>query len=417
MATTLSNFLIGIGLDFDNKGAKQAASSLDSIKRTALQAGAAVAGAFGAKAITTDINNRTLELTRFSDVFGSTAEEVFAMGRVLEREGGTINGFMSQMEGLERLRAGLLTGDVSWIPEGALAGLDTSAIMNASNALEAYQELARQFPTLSPQQRINVAEAIGLDQASILLLSKGIGNLEAEFNRIRNIRPIDDEMIKNAEKYNKEWQDLKDNIGGAADELSLKFTPILNGILQSSNEVFNLWREGFSVGGIIGETSAGGRISAEASFGEDAAWLDKTIGQYIAEAVEGSEWLRALIPAGLQLTPENIGNAIPQMREYSQDELDAMARDMMTRIPQAQPTVITPSQVAPLSAPVRAAQDYTMDRGASYNPYPAQQQTKTRTLQPVTIQVGNQTIKQIVIETMDDEETQTVKDIRSPMVK
>lgn len=395
MATTLSNFLIGIGLDFDNKGSKQAISSLDSIKRTALQAGAAVAGAFGAKALTTDINNRTLELTRFSDVFGSTAEEVFAMGRVLEREGGTINGFMSQMEGLERLRAGLLTGDVSWIPEGALAGLDTSAIMNASNALEAYQELARQFPTLSPQQRINVAEAIGLDQASILLLSKGIGNLESEFNRIRNIRPIDDEMIKNAQEYNKQWQDLKDNVGGVADAMSKELTPVLNGILKSSNEVFNLWREGFSVGGIIGETSAGGRISAEASFGEDAAWLDKTISQYISEAVEGSEWLRALIPAGLQLTPENISSIFTA----------------------PQPTVITPAQVAPLSAPVRAAQDYTMDRGSSYNPYPASQQTKTRTLQPVTIQVGNQTIKQIVIETMDDEETQTVKDIRSPMVK
>lgn len=413
MPNTLSNFLIGVGLDFKTDDVKKVNSGLDSVKRSALQAATAVAGAFGAKALTTDISNRTLELTRFSDVFGSTAEEVFAMGRVLEREGGTINGFMSQMEGLERLRAGLLTNDISWIPEGALAGLDTSAIMNASNALEAYQELARQFPTLSPQQRINVAEAIGLDQASILLLSKGIGNLESEFNRIRNIRPIDDEMIKNAEKYNKEWQDLKDNIGGAADELSLKFTPILNGILQSSNEVFDLWREGFSVGGIIGETSAGGRISAEASFGEDAAWLDTPIGKLIADQIKDQDWLRALIPAGLQFSPSDV---LPQTREYSDAELDAMARDMMTRIPSAQPTIITPQQVAPLSAPVMTVTEQARQMTGQYQMNVGGAQ-KTRTLQPVVIQVGNQTIKQIVIETMDDEETQTVKDIRSPMVK
>ena len=52
---TLSNFLIGINLDYDNKGAKQTVSSLDSIKRTALQTGAAVAGAFGARAITAGV--------------------------------------------------------------------------------------------------------------------------------------------------------------------------------------------------------------------------------------------------------------------------------------------------------------------------------------------------------------------------
>lgn len=410
MANTLASFLVGIGLDYDNKGAKQAVSSLDSIRRTALQAGAAVAGAFGAKALTTDINNRTLELTRFSDVFGSTAEEVFAMGRVLEREGGTLNGFMSQMEGLERLRAGLLKGDVSWIPEGALAGLNTAPIMNASNALEAYQELARQFPTLSPQQRINVADAIGLDQASILLLSKGIDNLESEFNRIKGIRPISDEMIMNAEKYNKEWQDLKDNIGGAADALSLKFTPILNGILQSSNEVFNLWREGFSFGGIIGETSAGGRISAEASFGEDAAWLDKTIGQYVSEAVKDSEWLRALIPIGLQVSPSDF---IPKMREYSEDELDAMSRDMMTRLPSFEPTVITPAQVAPLSQPVQqaesvAAQAQAQQSSIGYN-YTQQRPIVNN------IYLEGRMIKQVVNEAIDENAEQAVRDLRSPI--
>lgn len=389
---TLANFLVGIGLDFDDKGAKQASSSLDSIKSTALQAGAAVAGAFGAKALTADVNNRTLELTRFSDVFGSTAEEVFAMGRVLEREGGTINGFMSQMEGLERLRSGLLTGDISWIPEGALAGLDTTAIMNASNALEAYQELAKQFPTLSPQQRINVAESIGLDQSSILLLSKGIDNLESEFSRIRNIRPIDDEMINNAEEYNKQWEDLKDNIGGVADSLSNTMSPILNGILKSSNEIFDLWREGSSLFDIVGETSPGGRLSAEATFGEGAAWLDRSIGDVVSEAVADSAFWA-----------DSIGKSIREMVGF--DSAPAMV-----------PTVINPQAVAPLSAPVVTTQSYG-DSVISNSRSQSAPSQKTRTLQPIQVQIGNQTIKNIVIEIMDDEEQQIIKDIRSPMKK
>lgn len=395
MANTLANFLVGVGFDFDQKGVKEATSSMDSFKRSALQAGAAVAGAFGARALSTDIANRTLELTRFSDLFGATAEEVFAMGRVLEREGGTLDGFMNQMAGLERLRAGLLTGDISWIPEGALAGLDTSAIMNASNALEAYQALARQFPNLTQQQRLNVAEAIGLDEPSILLLSKGIENLESEFNRIRNIRPIDDEMIEQAQKYNQEWQDLKDNVGGVADSISTYLMPALNGALSFSNELFDLWREGFTVGEIIGETSAGGRLSAEASMGSEYAWLDTPIGDIIKDAIGENDWLRALIPAPLQ---------------YSFSDAQAALT-----LPPPSPTIITPSDTAPISNPVMQATQQAAQSASGYAPYGVPQNSQPR---PIVnnIYLNGRMIKQEIKEVMEEEGEQVRKDFRSPLV-
>lgn len=225
MAKVLDNFLIGIGLEFDDQGAKNANTAMDSIKRTALQAGTAIAGAFGVQAVTAGVADNVAQLSRFAEVNGITAQEVQALGMALERQGGSISGFIDQIGNIEQLRARMLKGDFSFIPEGALSGVDTSAIINAESAIEAYLALAEQFPNLSQQQRLNAAEVFGLDQASILLLTQGRETVESQMMKFARMREITNELEKSSIELQREWQDMWDNVGGITDRAGTKIIP------------------------------------------------------------------------------------------------------------------------------------------------------------------------------------------------
>lgn len=438
MPNTLSNFLIGVGLDFKTDDVKKVNSGLDSVKRSALQVAGAVAGAFGAKAITADVANRTNQYRQMAEAIGTTTESLDALTRVYEREGGNAGSLISQLEAIKRLRAGLLTNNLSWIPEGALAGLNTDAIIGESDPVKAYENILRQLSGMSVEQRLNVADAIGLDTKSINLAIKGADYLQEQIERALDRRPLITQLEKDSEMFAKEWSDLWDNIAGITDRASLRILPAVNEILGSMNNWNDVNRDLISqnldavltpIADNLEEVAAAGALISGggllAGLGAMAKHIP-LIGSGLSTAalaaarISTIAGLATATPAAAgavnNLLSENVSGYTDLDTQFTKWLYDVTGIDF-SRGNVYEGTVITPQQVAPLSAPVRAAQDYTMDRGQSYNPYPAQQKSKTRTLQPVTIQVGNQTIKQIVIETMDDEETQTVKDIRSPMVK
>lgn len=89
MASVLSSFLVGIGWDtqdFD-KGTKNIERSLGGVKTTALQVGAALTGAFGAKALTVDFAKRTDTISQFSAALGVAASDVQGLVEVARWSG------------------------------------------------------------------------------------------------------------------------------------------------------------------------------------------------------------------------------------------------------------------------------------------------------------------------------------------
>ncbi len=236
MANTIQNFLIGIGFDFDKKGAKEVDGAIDGVKSKALQLGAVLAGSFGIKALTADFAAAYDSIGKFSQVFGVVPNDVAALGRALEHEGGSLESFMQQLEGIERLRAGLLTGDASFFEAAGRAGIDPSQIINARNATEAYIALADQFEQLNRQQRINAADALGLDEASIRLLAQGSDAVRDAMLAEQEMRPVTEEMTKAAKEFNDEFQDLFTNIGGFADNVSSDLVPAITDIVGGLNE-------------------------------------------------------------------------------------------------------------------------------------------------------------------------------------
>lgn len=244
MANVISSFLVGIGFDFDKKSAKEVEGGIDSIKSKALQLGAVVAGAYGVKKLATDFADSADMLGKFSEVFGGTAEDIQAFGSALETEGGSLESFMSQIESLERARSRIKVGDVAFFAPAGKAGLDPNVIANAENATEAYLGLADSFAKMNRQERINAAEALGLDEASIRLLSQGRESVDLLVERFRNIRPLTDEMTDSAAEFNKQWVEIKSNVSGIADAIGSELLPVINNITESINSWFDEDRMG-----------------------------------------------------------------------------------------------------------------------------------------------------------------------------
>lgn len=238
MANTISNFLVGVGFDFDERTTKKVTSELDGVKRTALQVGAVLAGAFGFQALTFGFAGAADEIGKFAEVYGSSANQIGALGRALEHEGGTLSGLMSQLKSLEEVRAAILVGDASVIRPAEVAGIDTSQILNASNAAEAYLDLADQFQRMTAKQRINAAKALGLDDASVRLLSMGSDAVRDMVYQQQQIRPIPEDNVRAAREFNDAWIDITNNIGGVADKVSGKLLPAMTKLITATNDWF-----------------------------------------------------------------------------------------------------------------------------------------------------------------------------------
>ena len=438
MATTLDGFLIGIGLDFQTDDVKKVNSGLDSVKRTAMQAGAAVAGAFGTKAVTADVANRTRGYTLLAEQIGSTANAVASLDSAYTRAGGGAGEIVGQLEQLKELQAGLQVGNVEWISRAAMAGIDTGGIINEQDPTEIFRNVIGQLEGMSTNQRINAINALGLNPTAINLAEDGLAELDAQIQKSLDRRSISESLQKDSEIFATQWSDMWENIYGITDRAGTQIIPAVNEITGSINDFFDANRDNINSGadeffGKIADNLdslaiAGVAVTAS-GVGTTLAGMAKAVPIIGGGAKTFAAFAKSLGAIGVAAAGINLvmneggkGGALSAGSIFGEnsftDFLDTPISELFNSSPSASPTVITPSQTAPLSAPVVSAQSYTSDRGKTFDPYNQQSQaTRPRTLQPINIQIGNQAIKQIVVDIIDEEEKQAVKDLRSPLTR
>lgn len=438
MATTLDGFLIGIGLDFQTDDVKKVNSGLDSVKRTALQAASAVAGAFGTKAVTADVANRTRGYTLLAEQIGSTANAVASLDSAYTRAGGGAGEIVGQLESLKTLQAQLQVGGFSWIPEAEMAGLNTDALVGIQDPVQMYRAIIGQMENLTSNQRINVNKALGLDPTAINLAEDGLAELDAQIQKSLDRRSISESLQKDSEIFATQWSDMWENIYGITDRAGTQIIPAVNEITGSINDFFDANRDNINSGadeffGKIADNLdslaiAGVAVTAS-GVGTTLAGMAKAVPIIGGGAKTFAAFAKSLGAIGVAAAGINLvmneggkGGALSAGSIFGEnsftDFLDTPISELFNSSPSVSPTVITPSQTAPLSAPVVSAQSYTSDRGKTFDPYNQQSQaTRPRTLQPINIQIGNQAIKQIVVDIIDEEEKQAVKDLRSPLTR
>jgi hypothetical protein len=206
MANVITQFLVGLGISYDGKGAEQAEKDIDNLGKSAEQAGSQMddVGKSLDKGVKTGVENsksRIMSLvTTFkaaglamsgvaagvgaawafeskkaqqaydlnnqlvTSQFGPT--EVYGLGALAEQRGGdrqaTTNSLLNIERGINRIQ----TGDAGMIQQLGVAGIRVDNPTGRTRE-DIYSDIAGQFQRLDTTRQSNVAEVLGLDPATV----------------------------------------------------------------------------------------------------------------------------------------------------------------------------------------------------------------------------------------------------------
>lgn len=206
MANIITQFLVGLGISYDGKGAEQAEKDIDNLGKSAEQAGGQMddVGKSLDKGVKTGVENsksRIMSLVATfkgaglamsgvaagigaawafeskkaqqaydlnnqlaTSQFGPT--EVYGLGALAEQRGGdrqaTTNSLLNIERGINRIQ----TGDAGMIQQLAVAGIRVDNPTGRTRE-DIYSDIAGQFQRLDTTRQSNVAEVLGLDPATV----------------------------------------------------------------------------------------------------------------------------------------------------------------------------------------------------------------------------------------------------------
>lgn len=250
MSSVLTSFLVGIGWDtsgFD-QGTKHIESSMGSVKSSVLQTAASIATLTALTGAGLKFAKSTSEIDNFTRSIGVGRSDLLAFGSALHGMGGDADSAMGILTSLEQKRASILTGETGWIPTAARAGINTDDILQASDSLDAVLRLSDQFKNAAPQQRLNMADALGFDPATVAFLSQGRGVVEATLNQYRDARSPVDGLTEASRDLTQEWSKLESLVGGIGDKVQSKLIPAITSATGVVNEFLNANKQAIDAG-------------------------------------------------------------------------------------------------------------------------------------------------------------------------
>ena len=250
MSSVLTSFLVGIGWDtssFD-QGTKHIESSMGSVKSSVLQTAASIGTLTALTGAGLKFAKSTSEIDNFTRSIGVGRSDLLAFGGALQGMGGDANSAMGILTSLEQKRASILTGDTGWIPTAARAGINTDDILQASDSLDAVLRLSDQFKNAAPQQRLNMADALGFDPATVAFLSQGRDVVEATLNQYRDARPLVGGLTESSRDLTQEWSRLEALSAGIGDKVQSKLIPAITQATGTVNEFLRANKEAIDAG-------------------------------------------------------------------------------------------------------------------------------------------------------------------------
>lgn len=250
MSSVLTSFLVGIGWDtsgFD-QGTKHIESSMGSVKSSVLQTAASIGTLTALTGAGLKFAKSTSEIDNFTRSIGVGRSDLLAFGGALQGMGGDADSAIGILTSLEQKRASILTGETGWIAPAARAGIDTNSILQATDSLDAVLRLSDQFQQLSAQQRLNAADALGFDPATVAFLSQGRDVVEATLNQYRDARPPVDGLTEASRDLTQEWSRLEALAGGIGDKVQSKLIPAITDATGKVNEFLRANKQAIDAG-------------------------------------------------------------------------------------------------------------------------------------------------------------------------
>ena len=316
MANVITQFLIGLGISYDGKGAEQAEKDIDNLGKSAEQAGGQMddVGKSLDKGVKTGVENsksRIMSLVAtfkgaglamsgvaasvgaawafeskkaqqaydlnnqlVTSQFGPT--EVYGLGALAEQRGGdrqaTTNSLLNIERGINRIQ----TGDVGMIQQLAVAGIRVDNPTGRTRE-DIYSDIAGQFQRLDTTRQSNVAEVLGLDPATVRVWQEfGATTLEVSKARAAEMGYTEQHnaALNAINQTILDTQQKMEGLGNSiADILAPSIKTLADDLLTLASGVTN-WMNNHR--DLIGDISSG-------------SWYDKYV---VGSANDTAEWVK-----------------------------------------------------------------------------------------------------------------------------
>ncbi|EOX3422906.1 hypothetical protein ACPFUJ_002201 [Vibrio cholerae] len=432
---TLANFLIGIGIQNDTtKGAREVTSALDSIKRSSLQASLAVAGMAGGLGLMAGATSKNIRsFSQFAERIGGSTELIAAQSEAWQRAGGSASGYLSLMERLAKMRAGVLAGNTEWISEAAKVGLNYGDMLNTAPD-ELLPKIIERMASMNQKQRLNAVDMLGAEPVLSNIAVDGRGAFESQTQKQLERFKITKQMEAESERLLTNWSDTLSEMEAITDRASMAITPKMNEILSGFNgflesnrseihggvdTVFGKIAENLDLvlAGVIGIKAAGigamvERFTALGGTANSIGRLAKNLGQIGVAATVAAGGAR-LIDGQLQSF-----NWYNEADEWFTKKVFELTGIDMSRggVYENQPTVIEPAQVAQLETAREATKATTYHQAmASYTPPTQSNYPARKTEEHIHVHLSEREVAHFIRQVNSQDAEQAVRDLRSPI--
>ncbi|ENY3828432.1 hypothetical protein ACFXIJ_001937 [Vibrio cholerae] len=432
---TLANFLIGIGIQNDTtKGAREVTSALDSIKRSSLQASLAVAGMAGGLGLMAGATSKNIRsFSQFAERIGGSTELIAVQSEAWQRAGGSASGYLSLMERLAKMRAGVLAGNTEWISEAAKVGLNYGDMLNTAPD-ELLPKIIERMASMNQKQRLNAVDMLGAEPVLSNIAVDGRGAFESQTQKQLERFKITKQMEAESERLLTNWSDTLSEMEAITDRASMAITPKMNEILSGFNgflesnrseihggvdTVFGKIAENLDLvlAGVIGIKAAGigamvERFTALGGTANSIGRLAKNLGQIGVAATVAAGGAR-LIDGQLQSF-----NWYNEADEWFTKKVFELTGIDMSRggVYENQPTVIEPAQVAQLETAREATKATTYHQAmASYTPPTQSNYPARKTEEHIHVHLSEREVAHFIRQVNSQDAEQAVRDLRSPI--
>ena len=263
------------------------------------------------------------QLWQMSQLSGMSAKAISELGFAMGQFGGntqtashTIQNLQMQIMQLRR------TGSGALLQAGMMYGIGFSSDPN-----KMLENVAKRMESLSLMQKLDLGRMLGLDQATILMLSKGVKNFRAEMERARRYTFINEKVVEQSHEFRKTLSEVGAIVGGIGIDLMSVIMPYVNDVTTFIRDGLEILKKHkfliLEIAGIIGTIAAAfgifqlvtnpvaqilAAISAIAILGEEIYGYFNGMDGYLTDMANKSPELKAAL--------DDIGESAKKAWEY-----------------------------------------------------------------------------------------------------
>lgn len=246
-ANVIKRFVIGLGTDNKQlvKGLGEADKSISDFvsKAKGILAGLGVGAGF-AKLVTdfADIGDR---LKQFSDSTGIAVEDVSRLGLALEKFGGDTNEAASTLENLQdSIRQAKDWGQGPLMDVMRRYGVDLhNGNKQVKTATELYYDLADIMQGMSKDRQRDLAQSLGLDEASIKFLQQGRKGVDEMLSSVSDMAVMTEADAAASREWKKTLTDLKQSLVGFGRQIARAVMPVIQKFTDWAKKITTYFNE------------------------------------------------------------------------------------------------------------------------------------------------------------------------------